>query len=54
MKFKMKEVEGKVKKDVEIVKNMEEKFLQLKEREKVSRVRIEIFEYCLDGEIWEK
>ena len=54
MKSKMKEVEGKAKKDAETAKNMEEKLSQLKEREKVSRVRIETLEHRLDGETREK
>lgn len=54
MKFKMRDVEEKVKKDLEMVKNLEERFLQCKEREKINRVRIEILEYRLDGENCEK
>lgn len=54
MKCKMKDVEEKAKKDLDTVKNLEEKFSQLKERDKANKVRIETLEHRLDGETREK
>ena len=54
MKTKMKLVEEKVKQDSDTAKNVEEKYSQLKEREKTNKLRIETLEHRLDGEMRDK
>ncbi|CAH3155733.1 unnamed protein product [Porites evermanni] len=54
MKTKMKLVEEKAKQDSDTAKNVEEKYYQLKEREKTNKLRIETLEHRLDGEMRDK
>ena len=54
MKTKMKLVEEKAKQHSDTTKNVEEKYSQLKEREKTNKLRIETLEHRLDGEMRDK